>query len=180
MTFEQLELFERWKPILGFEGLYEVSNWGRIRSLAKPNMPGQLMKQQLKKRGYLTVSLSKENKRSNPFVHKLVAEAFIGQRPTGKQIDHIDGDKRNNILPNLHYVTAKQNREAGNFPPQRIYYGDANPATKLTEAQLIEARRLRLEGMKYQQIADYFRVSIGCIYMRLNGRPFRKDRHSPR
>lgn len=107
---------EIWKPIPGYEGLYEVSSLGEVVSL--PKMRGAF-KQDRKTvaaencNGYLRVRLHKDGKSKKYFVHRLVAMAFM---PTGNdslQIDHIDGNKQNNRLDNLRWCTAKEN---SNFP----------------------------------------------------------------
>lgn len=101
-------LNEVWKQINDFEGLYEVSNYGRVRSLkfGKVKMM-KLVKR--KKRGYLHVSLYKNGKMKTYTVHRLVWIAFNGPIPDGYELDHIDGDKTNSNLNNLRCVTHKEN-----------------------------------------------------------------------
>lgn len=101
-----------WKPIKGYEGLYEVSNDGRVRRLKFINGKHNFekikeCKQTLNTWGYMTVNLSKDGKGNTKRVHKLVANAFIGE--SDLQVDHIDGNKQNNRLDNLEYVTPKEN-----------------------------------------------------------------------
>ena len=101
-----------WKPIKGYEGLYEVSNDGRVRRLRFTNGSYDFekvreCKQALNTWGYMTVSLSKNGKGNTKRVHRLVANAFLGE--SNLQIDHIDGNKQNNRLDNLEYVTPKEN-----------------------------------------------------------------------
>lgn len=87
---------EEWKPVKGYEGLYEVSNIGRVRSLKRAATSGIVLKQTMK-HGYMHVCLSKENKPSTKRVHRLVAEAFIANPMDKPVVNHIDGDKTNKL-----------------------------------------------------------------------------------
>lgn len=107
-------LEEIWKPVIGFEGLYEVSSYGRVRSLPRNNTKGKVLKLYHNKRnGYIYCGLSKENHSYNKRVHVLIAQAFLGMKPNGFDpncvVDHIDGDKTNNRIDNLELVSQKEN-----------------------------------------------------------------------
>lgn len=96
---------EHWKDIAGYEGLYQVSDIGNIRS----SRTGKMMKLCVNSRnGYVYCVLSNKQKRKNCRVHRLVASAFLGVRD-GLQVNHIDGDKANNKLSNLEWVTRSEN-----------------------------------------------------------------------
>jgi len=109
---------EQWKDIKGYEGIYQISNYGRIKSLArkvgsrngalKP-LPEKIVKPLYTKAGYLNLVASKKQVRETLVVHHLVAKYFIGERPEGLVIDHIDGNITNNHVSNLKYVTNKEN-----------------------------------------------------------------------
>lgn len=108
---------EEWKPIIGFEGLYEVSSLGRIKSLPRNTTHGGIMKPHINGRnGYAYVHLSKDGKSAPKRVHKLVMMAF-DPRPTGPYYDknftinHIDGNKTNNKLSNLEWCTQSENQK---------------------------------------------------------------------
>lgn len=111
---------ERWKPIPGYEGLYSISSLGRVRREAR-------FQQSYSSGGYPRVNLSRDGKATAKSIHILVAEAFIGPRPEGLQINHKDGVKENSELSNLEYVTAAENMQhafrLGLIKPQR---GSAN------------------------------------------------------
>jgi hypothetical protein len=107
---------EKWKPVVGYEGLYEVSNLGRIKSLPRTTTSGKILKQYVnKKNGYCYVALSKNNHSYTKRVHVLVLTAF---KPSPKKdgydknwtIDHKDGNKANNNLDNLEWCTQCENQ----------------------------------------------------------------------
>lgn len=102
---------EVWKSIKNYEGLYQVSNLGRVRSLKVGNIKN--LKPRIITGGYFQVGLCKDNKRSFFLVHRLVWEAFIGTIPEGMQVNHIDEDKTNNRLDNLNLLTCKENCNHG-------------------------------------------------------------------
>lgn len=101
---------EIWKPVLGFEGRYEVSNLGNVKSL----ITNKLLKPKTTSRGYMFVNLGKELK--TKLVHRLVWEAFNGPIPEGLQINHLDENKHNNSLTNLSLVTQRENMNWGSLP----------------------------------------------------------------
>ena len=104
---------EIWKPIKDYEGLYEVSNMGRVRSLDKLDTLGKKIKGKMlklcNKDGYLVVNLTKDGKSRLIKVHRLVGFAFVEGWFEGAFIDHIDGNRANNVWTNLHWVTQKEN-----------------------------------------------------------------------
>jgi hypothetical protein len=99
---------EVWKPVVGFEGLYEVSNLGRVKSLKRTTTSGRELVQSLN-RGYKYVVLSKNGKQYNAKVHRLVAESYIPNPEGKKEVNHIDGNKANNAVENLEWATASEN-----------------------------------------------------------------------
>jgi hypothetical protein len=96
---------EIWKDIENYESYYEVSNLGRIKS----KRSCIIMKNILNNNGYLMCTLSAPGKRKKFSVHRLVAAAFIKNDLDKKQVNHIDGNKLNNIIINLEWVTPKEN-----------------------------------------------------------------------
>lgn len=103
---------EIWKDIKGYEGIYQVSNYGRVKSLNynKTNREG-FMSFNNNGTGYLQVCLTKDKKYKKKLVHRLVAKAFI-EKPIDKNyINHIDGNKSNNHVENLEWVTRSENQK---------------------------------------------------------------------
>ena len=110
---------EQWKDVEGYEGLYIVSNYGRIKSLPRETTKGKIIKQMQDKDGYFKVCLSKNNIRKTHFVHRLVATAFI-KKPFDKNIiNHIDENKQNNCVLNLEWCTTKYNNTYNNGQERR-------------------------------------------------------------
>lgn len=108
---------EEWRDIKGYEGLYQVSNKGRVKSLIKETSlgnrikvhPEKILKPSVGKRGYWVVGLSKNGKTLTKTLHRLLADAFIPNPDNKPFIDHIDTDKLNCAIENLRWVTSKEN-----------------------------------------------------------------------
>ena len=96
---------EIWRDVPGYEGLYQVSDRGRVQNAKR----GRVLKPHINVNGYLQTTLSKNNKREYPLVHRLVAAAFISN-PEGKpQINHKNGIKADNRAENLEWCTMSEN-----------------------------------------------------------------------
>jgi len=122
---------ELWKSVVGFEGAYEVSDLGRVRSLLRGGRvlrPGRSTSC-----GHLVVLLGRKNKR---YVHALVAEAFVGPRPLGCDVLHLDGNAGNNAAVNLKYGTRSENNA------HVVYHG----RRKVTIKQIKWARAQLADG----------------------------------
>ncbi len=101
---------EQWKDIVGYEGKYQVSDLGNVRSLSFSRTGGcKPLKPSTIAAGYRTVILSINNIQRAFSVHKLVALAFLGPCPDGYEIDHINRDKTDNNIENLRYATKREN-----------------------------------------------------------------------
>lgn len=116
---------EVFKPVPGYEGIYEVSNWGAVRSvtrcakcvLGKRHVEAvRVIKGKIKRQfadigGYSVVQLSKNNENNTRKVHVLVARAFISNPHNKPFVNHIDGNKQNNNVSNLEWVTGSENMQ---------------------------------------------------------------------
>lgn len=98
---------EVWKPVLNYDGKYEVSNFGNLRKINQAKV--SLLKTTKNCYGYHTIGLWKNGKVKQYRVSRLVAEAFIPNPDNKPYVDHIDTDKSNNIVTNLRWVTPKEN-----------------------------------------------------------------------
>lgn len=137
---------EEWRAVPGYEGLYEVSSLGRVRSLdryvpwgtKRAFWRGRLLKPTVSGTGYLYIGLAGRT----DTVHRLVAAAFLGPCPPGKQVAHADGDRTNPRLSNLRYATQREN-EADKLLHGKHQLGERGPNAKLTADQVREIRALR-------------------------------------
>lgn len=105
---------ENWKPVPGYEGVYEVSDLGRVRSLDRLDAAGRPRRGQPRSStadggGYLQVSLWRDGSERRVSVHRLVLVAFVGPAPKGMEACHNDGDSTNNTLANLRWDTRSAN-----------------------------------------------------------------------
>ena len=105
---------EEWKDIDGYEGIYQVSSFGRVRSLPRKvwnyTKPGRILSPYKKKNGYLQLSLNGDEKREkHAYIHRLVAAAFVPNPNNLKQVNHINFNKEDNRAENLEWVTPQQN-----------------------------------------------------------------------
>ena len=113
---------EIWKDIKDYEGYYQISNLGRIKSLPRNGTikSERIIKGAISKNGYLRVCLQKNGIKTNFLVHRLVAEAFIPNPDNLPQVNHKDEDKTNNIYTNLEWCTASYNTNFGTCIERRI------------------------------------------------------------
>lgn len=118
---------EDWKWIKGYEGQYQISNHGRIKSF-KRTEGGYILSNQNATGDYLRIvlinSVTKKNK--SKAIHQLVAEHFIGERPQGYHVHHKDGNKQNNIVSNLEYIHPKEHRKETQKQKPQIVTGIVN------------------------------------------------------
>lgn len=97
---------EVWKDIEGYEGRYQISDQGRVKSLTT----GSILKTFLCGSGYPEIVLTKHRKRQPKLIHRLVAEAFIPNPESKREVNHKDGNKHNNDVSNLEWVTPSENQ----------------------------------------------------------------------
>jgi hypothetical protein len=157
---------EVWKDIEGYEGLYQVSNLGRIKSLSRNVYWGKtyasfrfeeekILNYIYSKNGYLRCQLAKDGKKHNYLVHRLVAMAFISNPDNKPEVNHIDGNKRNNYVTNLEWVTPSENQKhAFSVGLQKSKWGKANVRAKSIlqydlEGNLIKEHGCILDAVKF-------------------------------
>jgi hypothetical protein len=121
---------EEFRAVKGYEGLYEVSNIGRLKSLARKDTLGRKLKEKILLEsiaggGYLSVSLCTDRVKKTHQVHQLVAIAFLGHKPNGHElvVNHIDYNKLNNKLDNLEVVSQRENSNQKHLNSTSKYVG---------------------------------------------------------
>ena len=153
---------EIWKDIKGYEGSYQVSNLGRVKSLSREiyfsnrdyiNLTKEIiLKPGNNGKGYLCVSFSKNNRQKSFRVHRLVAKAFIPNLKNKPQVNHKDGDKKNNCIENLEWCDNYENFQHA-LKNNLIASGVRAGMSKLTKRQVLEickdSRSFRVLGKIY-------------------------------
>lgn len=149
---------EEFKDIPGYEGLYQVSNTGKVLSLTR----NKIRKPGVGTTGYRFVDLYKNNISKTLLIHRLVMLTFVG--PSNLDVNHKDGDKSNNNLYNLEYMTAKENnRHAFDIGLKTGIKGEENHYAKLTEKEVLKIRKLHKNDYSQTYIANIFDVDQSTI-----------------
>ena len=174
-----------WKWIDGYQNMYQVSNFGRVRSVDRdvycevsPNklqhIFGKILKQGLNKKGYPIVYLSKDGKQKTIAVHRLVAKAFIDNPLSLPQVNHKDGCKTNNNVDNLEWCDNSYNQkhahEIGLYPTYEETMGWGRPARAVAMLDLNTGEVLKtfktLASVKRETGINQFNVRSVCLGLR--------------
>ena len=155
---------ERWKDIEGYEGLYQVSNMGRVKSLSRFHnnktvgfMTKDIILSKRPNKEYLCVALYKDKKRKDISIHRLVADAFLPKIDGKDWVNHKDGNKKNNCVQNLEWCTPKENvRHAFSNGLNHVERGQSNKRSR-------KINQYTLDG-KY--VATWY--GLGEIHRNLN------------
>lgn len=159
-------MIENWRPVIGYEDTYEVSDQGRVRSIArmvhfkdgrKRFYPSQILNHGFSK-GYPRVNLYKDFVPRPRLVHQLVLDAFVGPVPNGQETRHYDGDRKNCTLGNLMYGTRSENY-FDKYRHGKDVRGERHGLSKLKENDVINIRKMWASGKYSQaQIAEFFDI----------------------
>jgi hypothetical protein len=167
---------EQWKPVADKRyDRYEVSDMGRIRNRrGGPSFPSPIRRTVVNAFGYTACFMTQDGRRKLIPVHKMVADAFLGERPPRHQVNHINADKSDNRASNLEYVTAQRNKrhamEHGLFQ-----HGESHHKAKLTLAQVDEIRAAPKRAIPSHVLATKFGVSKGTIDIIRQGKSWTHD-----
>jgi len=164
---------EEWRPVVGYEGLYEVSSLGQVRSLDRTvvlgntrknverKLKGKILKQHKDKKGTWYVNLNNYGL-SRTSVHSLVARAFLGPTPEGKEICHGEGGRDNHAVSNLSFKTHEQNMKEDRERDNTLPRGSRHAHAKLTEEDVLFIREKGTEQRK--ELSELYDISETTIY----------------
>lgn len=152
---------EVWKDVVGYEGLYKVSNTGKVYSYfyTLRGIKNRLLKGFVKKSGYTVVSLSKDKKFKTCSVHRLVAQAFIINHSNKPDVNHIDNNRSNNCVSNLEWCTNEENRKHC-VVQKRHSHNETHSNSKLT---LQNVKNIRNSDLLNKELASKYSVDVSII-----------------
>ncbi|MDO8671681.1 MAG: NUMOD4 motif-containing HNH endonuclease [Dehalococcoidia bacterium] len=168
-----------WRSVVGYEGLYEVSDEGQIQRIGRGRgvkRGGRVRKQSDHKQGYKAITLYSDNQARGFLVHRIIAAAFLGPCPDGREVNHKDGNKKHNAAVNLEYLTRIDNMAHAVTGGALNNFGENNPMAKLTGEQVAEIRRdysfggYRVGGLGYKALGKKYGVCWGAIRNIIKGR----------
>jgi hypothetical protein len=181
MGKEHMDHEEEWRPVVGYEGYYEVSSLGQVRSIDRfvyhplstllHSRCGRVLKAHPNGyggRGHLQVILARGGKRDARRVHKLVAAAFLGPTPPGNVVKHNNDNRIDNSLANLSFGTPKENM-ADRDRNGHTRFGEAHGMAILTTQDVIDIRKAS-PAISERKLAAHYHVSRGAIHGILNGK----------
>ncbi len=146
---------ERWLPVVGYEGTYEVSDQGRVRG------PKGLIKPKPTKNGYVRTELWRRSERYRPLLHRLVATHFIAN-PLGKPVvNHIDCNRTNNAASNLEWATHSEN--ILHSVAARQAFGENVASSKLSNDDVVAIKVMLSKGMPGAMLAKLFGVTPALV-----------------
>jgi len=163
---------EEWRHIKGYEGMYLISSLGRVKSLPRVKVRSngrphtikeRILKPALDSSGYLRVALSKDRKLTTLKIHRIVAEHFYTIE-VNKEVNHIDGDKTNNSVENLEWVTRSENvKHAFDIGLANSMRGSNNPTSKIDELTALTVKTFIESKYKLKYISDKLGISYNIV-----------------
>jgi hypothetical protein len=169
---------ERWKDIEGYDGLYQISDYGRIKSFNGgwgKRKTGKLLSLSKSNNGYYSVGLHLSGIGKTIHISRLVAKYFISNPENKPEVNHIDGIKINNHYTNLEWATASENRiHAYKVLHKKAPSGENHCRTRLTNEKVKKIREsYKTKNYTYNQLAQKYDTGYGSIYHILGGRTWK-------
>lgn len=165
---------EIWRDIPGYEGLYQASDFGRVRSLPRAKTGGKILTPQMNNSGYHRVSITSAGQHKYLYVHHLVALAFLGPRPGGDDINHINGVKTDNRPENLEYATRSQNMSHARAMGLHRNFADGHYNAKLTSESVLDILYAHETcGLRGKEMAETLGVSVRAVDDVIDGKTWR-------
>jgi hypothetical protein len=166
---------EVWKDIAGYEGIYQVSDAGRVRSVDRVNSQGAKLKGKPRKLitdrdGYYVVGLTRNAVMRYHKVHRLVAAAFIPNPDNLPQVNHVEGNKSDNRACKLEWCTNQENIDHSVMVGSRDPVGESNGRARLSELDVVDIRWLKGLGMSISALAREYQVTRTNIRHIVTGR----------
>jgi hypothetical protein len=181
-TFFNME--EIWKKIKGYEGFYEVSNLGNVKSVErlirfsdgrKRTFPSRVLAKNKSTNDYLFVALYVNQKFSIIGIHRLVAIAFIHNPENKPEVNHKDGNKANNHYLNLEWNTTRENSEHSFSNKLNKNFGENHTHSKLKNKDISEIKKMYSEGYFQREIALKYGVTRSLISYIVNNKTWQRQ-----
>lgn len=160
---------ERWEWVPGYQGIYKVSDQGRVYSKRRPNTKGGLLRPRKDKNGYVTVMLFKNRESLNHKIHRLVALTFLSNPDNKPEVNHINGQKADNRASNLEWVTASENIKHASKIGLKNQNGEKNPSFKgwIIATNLTNGQTIRMAGKADIKSKWFIQASVSqCVHGR--------------
>lgn len=174
---------EVWKQIEGYEGIYEISNLGNVKSLSrlvnnhsgfKKQLKEKILKNHISKTGYFVTDLKNNNERKTFKIHRLIAFAFIDKVIGKEYVNHIDGNKLNNNIDNLEWCTIQENNKHAEKLGLKNDSGINNSKSKL---KIEDVFFIRNSNLKLKELSNIYNLNESTISKIILRKTYKKDYH---
>lgn len=173
---------EKWLPCPGFENSYEVSNYGKVRSIDRyisgrsGLVKGQLIHSDLNQKGYPQLRLYKNNTKYVRNQHRLLTLAFIPNPNNLPQVNHIDGDKLNNHISNLEWISNSDNMSHAYKLGLRSSIGENNSNCKITDNQVTHIKLIYNTGKSSKYISEELDIKLHIVRQIISGKSWKSNK----
>lgn len=172
----------KWLPCPGFENSYEVSNYGQVRSIdrycsgRKGLIKGQIIHSDLNQKGYPQLRLYNSNKKYVRNQHRLVALAFIPNPNNLPQVNHIDGNKENNCVTNLEWISNSDNMRHAYKLGLKCSKGENNSNCKITDNQVTQIKLIYNTGKSSKYISEELDIKLHIVRQIISGKSWKTNK----